>query len=222
MNPVAIIVPVIRRPAAAERFMSSLGNNAEYATVYAVAQEEDHETCKAWVEAGAQLIYAAHHGFPVKVNTGYRHTTEEYLLFVGDDVRFTDDAVWEAAHLLDSESDLDMVSTWDGFSTYERLAAIAPHPMVRREYISRWGMSWDGPGTVASPTYSHWGVDLEWSFIARARGVFEFCPTSAIEHLHPSFGRGKTDEIYSLGESTREADNMNFINRVMHWGPDSA
>ena len=55
-----------------------------------------------------------------------------------------------------------------------------------------------------------------------SRGCYEFCQQAAIEHLHPSFGRGQRDEIYSLGESTREADNVNFINRVMTWGPDGA
>lgn len=220
MAEVAVIVPVIKRPEAAEPFMESIAEQLDLANVYAVAQPEDTETCEAWRQAGATVLSSPHHGYPVKVNQGYLLTEEPWLLFVGDDVQFHPGAIQEALYVAHDYL-LDVVSTNDGHSPDERLKIVAPHPLMRRRYISQWGASFEGPGRVASPAYAHCCVDLEWSFIARARSVFGYAKGSVIEHHHPHFNAGAWDQIYELGKSSADADHSTFINRMMQWGPDA-
>ena len=218
-KPVAIIVPVINRPEAAIPFVTSLQSQSDLCEVYAIAQEDDRATCKAWAECGAKVVYAPHHGYPVKVNVGYQHTEEPWLLFVGDDVTFHEGALYHAL-LWGEDFDCSVVSTNDKHSPADRLGIVAPHPLMHRTYITNFGASFEGRGYVASPAYRHQCVDLEWSFIARAREEFIYCPEAVIEHNHPSFLSGAWDSVYELGQSSADEDHNTFINRLMEWGPE--
>lgn len=215
---VAIIVPVIERPDAAERFMETAAGQGN---VYAISHDGDQETADAWHDAGATVLIGRSPRYAPKVNLAYRGTFEPFMFFVGDDVRFQDGAMRRAVEYADSE-ELSMVSVSDGHSEPYRMAGIAPHPLVRRHYITRFGMSWDGPGTVAHEGYFHQCVDLEWSFIARQRFEFGYCEEAVVEHLHPAFGKGLNDPIYDLGSFHWKADHIKFIDRVMTFGVHDA
>lgn len=78
-EPVAVIVPVMKRPQNAEPFMRSLRASTGLAHVFAVADANDIDTAKAWREAGAEVLVmpeADRAGtFAEKVNYGYRCIT---------------------------------------------------------------------------------------------------------------------------------------------------
>ncbi len=211
---IAVVVPVIRRPDAAEPFMRNWRRSTSgLSKVYAVAELSDGPTWRAWAAAGATLIASVQSRFAPKVNTAYRATTEPWLLLVGDDVAFTPG--WEQAALTAAhEGDAMVVSTNDGSGRHEILSQLAVHPMFARAYIDKVGASADGPGTIAHEGYHHWYVDQEWSLLARARGQLVYAPEALIVHLHPAWGTGVDDPIYQLAQQGAEADKALCLSRL--------
>lgn len=206
----AVIVPVLNRPQNAAPFMESFRRAGEDAAVYAVAESGDWQTVQAWRNAGAQVLLCDRGStFACKANYGYEATGEPWLLFVGDDVRFS--PTWLEAALKAAGDEYDLVSTND--LARQDLDTLAIHPLIRRRYIKDVGASWDGPGTVAHEGFRHWFVDMEWSQAAIDRGVMTYAPDSVIEHLHPLWGKGKMDDTYRLGMKPRMKDQSLYTYR---------
>lgn len=214
MGEIAVIVPVIRRPAAAKRFMDSWRRTTEgRSTVYAVAEISDGPTWQAWATEGATMVLAPGPRYPGKVNAAYRATTEPYLLVLGDDVFFHPG--WETAGLAVAAEGWGVVSTND--CRRADLHLLAVHPLFCRAYIDLLGASADGPGTLAHEGYFHLYVDQEWSYLARARGQLAYAEECCIEHLHPAFGKAEDDEIYRLAETEVDRDRELAIARLEEW-----
>src|SRR5262249_7148336 len=88
VEPTAVLVPVMKRPANAAPFMQSIRETSKV-PVYALADAGDDETITAWREAGATVMvrkYAADRGgtFAEKINFGLAQTSEPWLFIVGD------------------------------------------------------------------------------------------------------------------------------------------
>ncbi|MCC6434438.1 MAG: hypothetical protein IT196_05355 [Acidimicrobiales bacterium] len=201
---VAVIVPVLRRPAAAAPFMASwaVTGGPMNSAVYAVTDAEDTDTRRAWYEAGATVLTSDRGStYAAKVNYALEATSEPWLLLLGDDVRFHDG--WLPA-ALDAGRRAPVVSTNDmGRTDLDRLAV---HPMFARAYLEQRGASFDGPGLIAHEGYKHWYVDREWSLLALDRGAMTFAENARIEHLHPIHRKGEMDEVYALGQAAAEDD----------------
>ncbi len=201
---VAVIVPVIRRPAAAAPFMAAWGTATPpgRSAVYAIADPEDHPTIDAWAAAGATVLLGDRGPtFACKVNYGLEATSEPWLLLVGDDCRFHPGWL-EAA--LEAGKDGAVVSTND--LARDDLDRLAVHPMIERRYALERGASFDGPGLLAHEGYRHWFVDREWSFLASERDELVYAATVRIEHLHHLFGKAPRDEINELGQRHAQDD----------------
>ena len=207
-EPTAVLVPVLRRPQNAAPFMATLRATTGMATAYAVANHDDPETVKAWEAAGAQVLFADGISFASKVNAGYAQTSEPLLFIVGDDVRFHPGWLDHAQAV-----GADVVGTNDLGNPRVIRGEHATHMLIRRGYVEETGGSWDGPGSVCHEGYRHWYVDDEIVTAARQRGAFGFAPGSVVEHLHPSWGKGETDDVYELGQSTVVQDRETFEGR---------
>ena len=207
---VAVIVPVLNRPAAAAQFMRSWSaSHPAGSRVYAVTDLDDTETRKAWADAGATVLTSDRGStFACKVNYGLEATQEPWLLLVGDDVRFHPG--WLQAALKAGETH-PVVSTNDG--ARDDLHQLAVHPLMSRRYILERGASFDGPGLIAHEGYAHWYVDREWSFLAAERGVLGYAPDARIEHLHPIFGKAEMDATYQLGQAAAKDDQRTYTLR---------
>lgn len=217
MRSVAVIVPVLRRPQNAQLFMRSLLLTASDATVYAVADLDDLDTRRAWVEAGATVLDSTGISFACKVNDGYRATTEPWLFFVGDDVQFHDEWLQNAlTHA--QETGCSVIGTNDLANARVIAGQHATHFFINRNYIDRLGASCDGPGVVAHEGYRHWYVDDEIISLARQRGAFYSALDSVVEHLHPMVGKAEVDEVYRMGTSRTEADGALFAERTRVYG----
>lgn len=212
----AVIVPALRRPQNAEPFMRSLRATTGLATVYAVYNDDDEKTGRAWREAGAETIHSEHvNTFAEKVNLGLRKTTEPWLLLVGDDVRFHPG--W-LDHAQQAAADrYHVVGTNDLGNPRVTSGEHATHLLVRRKYADGMGASWDGPGTVAHEGYRHWYVDDEIVTAAKQRGVWTPCLRSKVEHLHPLFGKAQPDDVYEMGARSSEADRELFERRCKEY-----
>lgn len=210
---VAVIVPVMRRPQNAEPFMRSLRASTGLATAYAIYDEDDLDTRDAWKNAGAEVVQSSGTSFAVKVNDGYRATTEPNLFVVGDDVHFRPGWYDHAAYTM-GVSGCRVVGVNDLGNPRVMRGEHATHMLIARDYIDDHGASWDGPGVVCHEGYSHWFVDDEIVAAAKSRGTFLVSLGAKVEHLHPLFGKGQMDDVYERGTRRKEQDQKVFVARL--------
>ena len=212
-EPVAVLVPVMKRPQSAEPFMRSLRASTGLAQAYAIYDEEDIETRDAWKQAGAHVIQSTGTTFAKKINDGYRATTEPRMLLVGDDVRFHPGWYDHASYAM-GVSGNRVVGTNDLVNPRVMRGEHGTHLLIARDYVDEHGASWDGPGIVCHEGYGHWFVDDEIVNVAKQRNTFVVALGSKIEHLHPIFGKGEMDEVYELGRKHVERDRKIFEARL--------
>lgn len=216
----AVIVPVMRRPQNAEPFMRSLRASTGLASVYAMCDTEDEETVEAWRAAGARVIpdtwiedgEPCAGTFAEKVNAGFMHSDEPWLFLVGDDVRFMPGWLDHAQAVAGDR--YHVIGTNDLGNAAVMAGEHATHLLVRRSYVNEVGASWDGPGVVAHEGYRHWWVDNEIVTAAKQRGVWAMALGSRVEHLHPLWGKAPDDDVYRLGQVSRDADRALFEARL--------
>lgn len=213
-EPVAVIVPVLGRPANAAPFMASLRATTGLATAYFVCDPDDVEEQAAAKAAGARVLVlepGMHGTFPVKANWGYRHTSEPWMLLVGDDVLFHPG--WYDRAVRAAQGRFPLVATNDLGNRAVTSGQHATHPLIRREWVDEHGASWDGPGVLCHEGYRHCFVDNEWTAVARHTGAFVAAPDAVVEHLHPYWGKGEMDATYRKGEHSSDRDQRLFARR---------
>lgn len=205
----AILVPVMERPENAEPFMQSLRASTGLAKVYAIANEQDTETIKAWQAVGATVFETDLVTFPEKINYGYKNTTEPWVFLAGDDVDFhsgwLDQAIYAA-----NNGQFHVVGTNDLGNERVTSGDHAVHMLVRRSYVDEVGAGWDGPGVLCHEGYRHWFCDDEVVTAAKQRGVWAMCLSSIVEHMHPEWGKAHDDEVYSRGRAAEVGDRKTF------------
>ena len=213
MTDIAIVVPTMR-PHHAARFMASLRSveHGNRFVVYAVCHENG--CADAWSVAGAAVVASEHVDMPHKVNTGYRATQgEPWVLFTGEDVTFHDG--WDTAALATAEAtSASVVGTNDLGNPRTMAGEHATHMLFRRTYIDTHGGSFDNPGAIMHEGYRHWFADDEIVLAAKQRNAWAPCLDSVVEHLHPGFGKGQHDDVYSQGSRSEQADRAQFDWRV--------
>lgn len=221
-EPVAVIVPVMRRPQAAAKFMRSLRASTGLATVYAVADPLDVDTQQAWKDAGATVLISDRgYTFAQKANCGYLHTSEPWLFLAGDDVHFHPGWFDHALEVARTEN-VSVVGTDDLGNASVRNGEHATHPLVRRSYVDEQGASWDGPGVLCHEGYGHWYVDNEWTMVAKQRGQFGMALGAVVEHLHPLWRKGDPDDVYEQGQRSRDADRRCWERRYREFVRNAA
>lgn len=222
--PTAVIVPVLDRPHRVAPLVESfLASGAREATLYFVADADDHAEVAA-IEAAAaeheQVRYIITAPplvtFARKANLGYRETTEDWLFFCGDDVAFDRGWLWKG--LREASDRYSLVAVNDCYNPVVQRGRLANHPLIRRAWIDVSGASWDGPGHVAHEGYRHWYVDQEWTAKAMLEGVFTFARLSRVRHLHHLNGQAEFDATYRKGAESVDADRALFRERVMRFG----
>jgi hypothetical protein len=210
-EPTAVLVPAMRYTNA-ERFMTSLRASTGLAKVYAVAAAQEVDAIEAWAQAGAEILVGAGTTFAERMNTGYRCTDEPWLFLVGDDVVFRPG--WLDHAQAAAGDQFHVIGTNDLGNPHVMAGEHATHMLVRRSYVDEVGASWDGPKSVCHEGYRHWFVDNELVTAAQQRGVWAMALGSVVEHLHPSWGKADTDDVYELGRSFADDDRKTFEKRV--------
>jgi hypothetical protein len=210
----AVIVPAMRY-SNAERFMTSLRASTGLATVYAVAAADETDAIEAWSAAGAQIILGDGATFAERMNTGYRATSEPWLLVVGDDVLFRPGWLDHAQSIAGDR--FHVIGTNDLGNPHVMAGEHATHMLIRRSYIDDVGASWDGPKNVCHEGYRHWFVDNEIVAAAQQRGVWAMALGSVIEHLHPAWGKADNDAVYELGQAHAPQDRKLFDRRAAQY-----
>lgn len=222
MEPVTVVVPVLRRPQNAGAFMASVRESVdEPLPVIAVANRDDEVTAEAWRRAGATVFEVTMEpgSFGQKANAVALAglVSRRWMFLVGDDVKFH--RGWLDV-LDDVRPESCVVGTNDLANPRVTSGDHAVHFFLRMDYVRTQGASWDGPGTIAGP-YRHWYTDDEIITIAKMRGAFEPRLDSVVEHLHPYFAPGvEMDDVYRVGEEHAEADRALWLQRVERFAPE--
>lgn len=221
---VDVIVPVVGRPQAAEPFLASLAaHDGHRVVLYVVLHHEDwaskaawHKACPNFPQVRGWISATECHTFAEKVNSGYRGGKSDFVLLVGDDVRFTEG--WLDACLKVAETGARVVGTSETVNRRVKSGTHSCHPFIERDYVAEVGASWDGPGVVCHEGYRHWYVDDEIVATAKQRKVWGFAADAVLEHLHPVHGLAEMDAVYRAGQSRKEDDRRLFQQRRLQFG----
>lgn len=222
MLDIAVIIPVLGRPANAAKVAASLeaATSVAYRLVF-VCSPNDHDQIAACHSTGEDVIEAdwtpGRGDFARKINIAYEETTEPWIFQAADDVVFQPG--WDVNALaVAGDLGVMVVGTNDDHNPEVKAGRHSTHSLILRAYCDYPGASADGPGTVFSEAYGHQHVDTELVALAKHRGVWAFSPNSHVTHEHPFWvGRDRMDATYEKGLSTSREDARLFRIRQKGW-----
>lgn len=217
----AIVVPVLRRPNNVEFLMNSVKNNTAqpYRLLFIVSPGDTKEiSALERVNADFLVMDRKHEGrgdYAKKINFGYRSTTEPYIFLGADDLMFHKD--WfENAHKKFIDA-VGVVGTNDIGNSRVIDGNHATHSLVKRSYIENHGTV-DQRNIILHEGYAHNFCDDEFVGTAKLRNAWAFAEDSVVEHMHPFWGKAKTDEVYKIGQRTFNIDRRLHASRRRKWG----
>ena len=215
-----LLVPVLRRPRNVAPLVRSVRENTpEPHRILFLATTGDLEEIAAIRDAGADLLEVPPYprgDYARKINAGYRASSEPFLFLGADDLAFHPGWLPAALELM-ADPAIGVVGTQDLAPTERaRTGQHATHSLVRRSYVDERGTI-DRRGEVLHPGYWHEYVDNELVETARHRGAFAFAFGSVVEHLHPSWGKAPTDELYAQQRRRMSHGRALFARRRRLW-----
>lgn len=219
MGPVLIIVPVLRRPHRVAPLLASIeAATPEPHRVLFVGSPGDTAEHAAVRAAGADLLILDQEVGPGdyarKLNAAYRASDEPLLLCGADDLHFHPG--WLPAATARLEGRIQVVGTNDLGNPKVLKGQHSTHPLVTRHYCDTQGTV-DGPGQVYCEDYPHEWCDDEFVQTAMRRRAWAFAGDSIVEHLHPSWGKAPTDELYDAQRERMAAGRQIYLRRRARW-----
>lgn len=218
VEPVAIIVPVLRRPWRVAPLLESIDSATPepHRTLF-VVNEDDTAELAALEQASAEFIVVEPHrrSYACKINDGYRATSEPLIFLAADDLHFRPDWCRRAQSLLTAA--VHVVGTNDICNPRVMCGQHSTHTLVRRSYIEQRSGVVDERDTVLHEGYRHDWVDDEFIQTAMTRGVYAHAFDAIVEHLHPNNGKAPDDDTYRLGREVSRDGRRLFQRRQQLW-----
>lgn len=214
MNSVAIVVPVLNRPANVAPLIASVAAaTPEPYRLLFVANDDDTAELAALEQAGADhlVVPAIRRSWAQKINDGYRATTEPWVFTGADDIDFRPD--WFERALAWADDTTGVIGTNDLWNPRVMTGAHSTHSLVRRTYADEHGTV-DQLGVVLHEGYPHQFADDELVQTAMARGAYCHAFDSIVRHLRPAHG---DDATYRLGEASHPPGKRLFLTRRRLW-----
>jgi hypothetical protein len=218
---IAVLIPVLGRPQNARPLIDSLtaATPPGLARPVFICTPGDDVQIAACEETGADTLVAdwpAGHGdYQRKINLGARVADEPWIFTGADDLRFHPGWAEEAIAVAVREQ-VGMVGTDDLGNGLVRQGKHSTHSLFARWYIERCGTV-DEPGKIYHEGYGHQHCDVEAYETAVARGCFSFAADAKVEHLHPFWKKGDSDETYAKGLATSAEDRALYERRKRLW-----
>ena len=215
-----LIIPMLTRPHRVEPLVESIrkATTVDH-TILFMCTEGDDEVIEAVAEqpdVRFDVIPPNERGdYAIKINHGFRVTTEPILFLGADDLEFHR-GWFEAARKHFGRSGIGVVGTQDKANHRVRQGRHATHSLVARGYVNRYGTI-DEDHKVLHEGYLHEFVDDEFVETAKARRAFAFEHRSVVEHLHPSVGKAQWDPMYQAQKNRMTADRQLFQQRRKLW-----
>lgn len=185
---VAILIPTLGR---AHKLAALIDNIREVThtphEIYFMTSDDDSiEVIKG--KGAVHIPDVGRTDFVARTNALYHATYEPYVFTGSDDVLFHDK--W-LDRLLKYTPYYSVIVPSDGLNPNGTLA------LISRKYIEEQSGCVDVPNTIFHPEYRHGFSETELFETAKRRGVFKYCSSSLVEHLHPDAGKSEVDATYS-------------------------
>lgn len=225
MADIAVIVPVLGRPANAQPLVQNLLATAPDAWLLFMCSPDDiaqidacELACSAPRTKFAVVPWEAGPGdYAAKINLAYRNTAQVEMVLLGaDDIRFHPGWL-EAVEAVAAKYDCGVVGTNDMGNPEVLAGRHSTHPVVRRCYIDRYGGVVGEPGVVYHEGYDHQMVDNELVATAQARGCYAHAHDARVEHLHYLWRKSQRDSTYEKGRRGGQRDLRLFNSRKHLW-----
>lgn len=216
---IAVIVPVLARPHRVRPLLDSFqaATSERDAAIYFVAQASDTEELAAIRAAGHEplLVDDTQRSWAHKINVGYERTSEPWLLLGADDLAFR--SGWVDVVRSTLRTHRGVIGTCDLGNPATISGTHSTHPLVRRAYATHCGTV-DERRKVVHAGYNHNFPDSELVATARRRGLYLHRADCVIEHMHPLWGKAKSDPVYALGQQSFTRDRELFLARSKRFG----
>jgi len=215
----ALICPLYGRPERTAAFVDACNHAATGPQTVVLVVSDDRPDDMAAADATDATVLAIDGprqpgDWARKINYGYRNTTEPIIVLMGDDVRPRPGWHDEVANAY--RQGWGVIGTQDLGNRRVLAGLHSTHPAVARWYADRYGTI-DSPGVVVSECYHHCWTDDELVDTAKARGLWTFCNTAVLEHMHPNWAKGEMDWVYALGREGYDQDRWTHELRSHRW-----
>ena len=197
MNELVVLVPAMQRPHNVAPLVASFAASDTPGRLLFLIDALDLTELHAIQDAGAEHLCAPEISWPQRINFGYRHTTERWILCAADDVYFH--SGWFQATKPLRELGYSVIGTNDLGNPRVQKGEHSTHSLVRRSYADEFG-TLDGPGAIVCEEYRHWFVDDELIATAKARDAWAFCKRADGRASCTRAGKGHLGSVYALGE----------------------
>lgn len=151
--------------------------------------------------------------YATKINRGVGETDEPLLFTGADDLLFHPG--WFASALAALHPGVGVVGTNDLGNPRVTSGDHATHFLVTREYTKLGTI--DQRGMLMCPLYPHEFVDDEFVGTAKHRCAWAMALDSHVEHLHPNWGKAKTDALYQQQPARMRRGQAIYRRRLRLW-----
>ena len=212
---VAILVPVLNRPANVAPLMRSIrATTPDPYRVLFICDPGDTAEQDAIAAVGGWMISPGG-SYASKINAGFNETHEPWLMLAADDLRFHPE--WLQRALRWATDQIGVIGTNDLCNPRVMCGQHSTHSLVRRGYVDQESGVVDEPGRVLHEGYMHEYCDDEFVQTAMARGRYVHAFDSIVEHLHPLVGKAQDDATYQRGRVHTRQSRRLFITRQRLW-----
>jgi glycosyltransferase involved in cell wall biosynthesis len=217
---IAIIIPVLNRPHRVQPLLENIHavTTVNHQIVFVCTVGDRAELKEVHANGHDPLLVRGGTGeYARKINHGFLHTTQPWVLLAADDLLFQHG--WDTQAL---QHHAGVIGTNDLGNPQVKAGRHSTHPIVQRDYINQHGGTFnDGPGLVYHTGYSHQWCDTELVTAAQARKQWVFVRGSVIEHLHPHWGKADNDDVYRKGMRDYRADQALYTTRLRRFRRNS-
>ena len=211
-----ILVPMLGRPHRVGPLLDSIDQSTPAATVVFLLSHSDR-TVRRTVEQAGRAFYEVGYrpvgDYARKINYGVRVTSGPWLFTAADDLRFHPG--WFEAALAMAQSDVGVIGTNDLGNPRVLAGDHATHFLVARWYTELGTM--DRPGELMCTDYPHEFVDDEFVETAKRRGMWAMALNAHVEHLHPNWGKARTDALYQQQPARMRMGQSIYRRRMRLW-----
>lgn len=223
MKLLTVAIPILRRPKRIkpvhDYFLERTGGMEE---IVFLPDEGDIESIETLKELGYNYLIAPESSrwgvqtYASKINYAFLNSNLEFFLYAADDV--IPQPGWFDVILgkFRANSSLGVAVPNDNLTLAVQEGRGAPHAVVRRAYVERYGSaSFPGAGVLMHEGYRHAFCDTELMETAKKRNAFLYIPNSILVHDRPPLAEDTVDEVYRLGLQSWKEDMMEFENRML-------
>ncbi len=211
-----ILLPMLGRPHRVQPLMDSIKTATPHANILFLVTSHDlavHREIDRLKQHRITVPWKSTGDYARKINQGYRRTNEPLIFTGADDLHFHPG--WYEAAIGQLGPGIGVVGTNDMGSPRVMAGEHSTHSLITREYADRGTI--DQTRAIYHEGYVHDFVDDELVGTAKYRGAWAFAVDAKVEHLHPNWGKARTDRSYAQQRHRMRAGKPIFMRRQKLW-----